>query len=70
MSTNGPPDCYRCQCPIGKGSEVLLNKKLFHPGCAVVVAKENKHGSNTHDARRSEESSEAGAFAHTDAARN
>ena len=42
MSTNGPSDCHLCQRPVFKGSGVLLNKKLFHPGCAVVVAKEKK----------------------------
>lgn len=70
MSTNGPPDCRRCGHPIDKGSEVLLNKKLFHPGCAVAVAKENKHGSNTHGARRSEQGEEGGLVSRTDTARN
>jgi hypothetical protein len=58
MSINGPPDCHRCERPIPKGSEVLLNQKLYHPGCAVEVAKEKKHGSNTHDARRGEQGEE------------
>ena len=66
MSANGPPDCYLCERPIVKGSEVLLNKKPFHPGCAVVVAKEKKHGSNADDARRSEEGNEAGTVPRAD----
>ena len=70
MSTNGPPGCHLCNQPIVKGIEVLLNKKLFHPGCAVVVAKEKKHGHNAHDARRSEEGDEAGVVSCTDPAGN
>lgn len=70
MTINGPPDCHRCGRPIDKGSEVLLNKKLFHPGCAVVVAKENKDESNTHDARRGEQGEERGFISRTDPARN
>jgi hypothetical protein len=70
MSTKGPPDCYLCERPIVKGSEVLLNKKLFHPGCAVAVAKEKKYGRNTHDACRSEEDSEGGAIPCADPAGN
>lgn len=46
MSINGPPDCHLCKRPIVKGSEVLLNKKLFHPGCAATVAKEKKDADN------------------------
>ena len=70
MSTTGPPDCHLCERPIVKGSEVLLNKKLFHPGCAVVVAKEKKHGSNADDARRSKEGSEAGVVSSTNPGSN
>lgn len=70
MSIHGPPDCYRCERPITAGSGVLLGNKLFHPGCAVVTAKENKHGSNTHDARRSEQGEARGLVSHTDAAGN
>ena len=70
MSINGPPDCGLCERPINKGSEVLLNKQLFHPGCAVAVAKEKKHGSNAHDARRSEESNTGGTLAGADPAGN
>jgi hypothetical protein len=70
MSTNGPPDCHLCKLPIVKGIEVLLNKELFHPGCAVVVAKEKKHGHNAHDARRSEEGNEAGVVSCADPAGN
>jgi hypothetical protein len=66
MSINGPPDCHRCERPIPKGSEVLLNKKLFHAGCAVAVAKEKKHGSNIDDARRSKEGIKGGAIVGTD----
>ena len=60
MTTNGPPGCHLCERPIAKGSAVLLGKRLYHPDCAVVVAKEKKHGCNTDDARRSEEGDEAG----------
>src|ERR1700749_2146350 len=70
MSTNGPPDCHRCGCPIPKGSEVLLNKKLFHAACAVAAVKEKKHGSNTDDTRRGEQGEESGFVSRTDAARN
>ena len=62
MSTNGPTDCHLCNLPIVKGIEVLLRNNLFHPGCAVVVAKEKKHGHKTHDTRRSEEGKQAGVI--------
>jgi hypothetical protein len=70
MNANGPPDCDLCERPSVKGSEVLLNKKRFHPGCAVVVAKEKKHGHNAHDARRGEEGNEAGVGSCADPAIN
>lgn len=73
MSANGPPDCRLCERPIVKGSQVLLNKKLFHPGCAVVIAKERKqgrYGYKTHDAYGSEEGNEAGVVPCSDPARN
>jgi hypothetical protein len=70
MSTNGPPGCHLCKLPIVKGSEVFLNRKSFHPSCAVVVAKEKKHGCKTDDARRSEEGDEAGVVPRADPARN
>jgi hypothetical protein len=70
MSANGPPDCHLCERPVVKGSEVLLNKKLFHPGCAVVVAKEKKNGRDTDDARRGSEGDEAGIVSCADPARN
>ena len=70
MSTNGPTDCRLCKLPILKGGEVLLNKELFHPGCAVVVAKETRRGCNTDDARRSEEGHEAGVVPCADPAGN
>jgi hypothetical protein len=70
VNTNGPPGCHLCNQPIVKGLEVLLDKKLFHPGCAVVVAKEKKHGYNAHDARRRNEGNEAGVVARADPAGN
>lgn len=70
MNTNGPLECPRCGCPIPKGSEVLFNKKLFHAGCAVAAVKEKKHGSNTDDARRSEQGEESGLVSRTDPVRN
>jgi hypothetical protein len=70
MSTNELPDCHLCKLPIVKGIEVLLRKNLFHPGCAVVVAKEEKHGHNAHDTRRSEEGDEAGVVPCADPAIN
>ena len=70
MSTNGPPACHLCKLPIVKGMEVLLNRKLYHPGCAVVVAKEKKHGHKTDDARRSDEGNEAGVVPCADTAGN
>ena len=70
MNANGPPDCPRCECPIVKGGEVLLNKKLFHPGCAVEVAKEKKHGRKIDGPRRGEENHAAGVVTRADAARN
>lgn len=70
MSTNGPPACHLCERPIVKGIEVLLGKKLYHPGCAVVVAKEKKHGHETDDARRREEGHERGVVSCADPAGN
>jgi hypothetical protein len=70
MSANGRPDCHLCERPIVKGSEVLLNKKPYHPGCAVEVAKEKKHGHETDDARRSEEGHERGVVSCADTAGN
>jgi hypothetical protein len=70
MSINGPPDCQLCERPIVKGMEVLLNKEPFHPGCAVVVVKERKHGHKTHDARRSAEGNKAGVISCADPAGN
>ena len=70
MNANGPPECHLCERPIVKGSEVLLNKELFHPGCAVVVAKEKKDGHKTDDARRSEEGNERGVVPCADPAGN
>jgi hypothetical protein len=66
MSINGPPGCYRCEQPIAKGGEVLLNKELFHPGCAVEVAKEKKHGRKTDGTRRGEKGHEARTVARAD----
>ena len=70
MSTNEPPDCHLCKLPIVKGIEVLLRKKLFHPGCAVVIAKEKKHERNAHDACRSKEGNETGVVTCADPAGN
>lgn len=70
MSINGPPDCHFCNRPIGKGGEVLLGREQFHPGCAVVVAKERKHGHKANDACRGEEGHEAGVITHADPAGN
>ena len=70
MSINGPPDCHLCKLPIVKGGEVLLSKKLFHPGCAVAVAKEKRHGRKTDGTRRGEEGCEAGASPRADPAGN
>ena len=70
MNANGPLGCHLCERPIVKGREVFLNQKPYHPGCAVVVAKEKKHGNNSHDARRSEEDHEAGVVSSADAAGN
>ena len=66
MSINGPPDCHLCERPIRKGSGVLLGKKLFHPGCAVEVAKEKKHANNTDDACGGKEGSEGGTVSCAD----
>src|ERR1041384_6622016 len=70
MSINGPPYCPLCNQPIAKGIEVLLGKRLFHPGCAVVVAKERKHEHTTDDARRSEEGHERGIVSCADSGSN
>lgn len=70
MSTNGPPGCHLCKLPIVKGSEVFLNRKAFHPGCAVVVAKEKKHGRNADNACRSKEGDERGVVPCADPAGN
>jgi hypothetical protein len=70
MRTNGPLGCHLCERPIVKGSEVFLNQKPYHPGCAVVAAKEKKHGNNAHDACRSEEGNEARVVAGADPAGN
>jgi hypothetical protein len=70
MSANGPPGCHRCERPIIKGGEVLLNKKLFHPGCAVAAAKEKKHGRKIDGTRRGEENHEAGVIPRADSASN
>lgn len=70
MSTNGPPDCYLCNLPITKGIEVRLGGNLFHPGCAVVIAKEKKHGRNADDTCGSKQDNEAGVVTCADSAGN
>lgn len=70
MSANTGQDCRLCKLPVFKGGEVLLNKQPFHPGCAVVVAKERKHGRNTDSSRRGDKGHEAGVISRADPARN
>src|SRR2546423_1802570 len=70
MNANAPPDCHLCNLPIFKGTEVFLNKETFHPNCAVVAAKEKKHGSNAHDTRRSKEGNKAGTISCANSAIN
>lgn len=46
------PDCTACGLPILRGMEVSLNRKLYHPGCAVRAAQNRRKDEQADDARR------------------
>ncbi len=46
-----PANCTLCGVPLPRGMAVTVNRKPFHPGCAVTALQERKNGRSTTDPR-------------------